>query len=152
MPLERCSDAELEAGAAAVAAKFGKLGVISRSIAGTVLDAVVLMIERRAQIPLLSLIEDLTEVDPCCYDSRGYCQTHYRHPQPCPHGRAQRVLARARAHATSEEQPTASQRPTPTPHPEVLREIAEMLGAMHEHPATANWLRQVADREERRRG
>lgn len=97
MPLERCSDAELEAGAAAVAAKFGKLGVISRSIAGTVLDAVVLMIERRAQVPLLSLIEDLADDAMCWHDQQDpdYCQAHHLSGRPCPHQRARRVLVRA---------------------------------------------------------
>lgn len=67
----------------------------SEHAARAVLDAVTAKIERRAQIPLLSLIEDLTDPDTCWYDHHGYCQPHGLHPRPCPHERARRVLARA---------------------------------------------------------
>lgn len=44
--------------------------------------------------PLLQLIRDLTDPDPCQYDHHGYCQAHgWTETEPrCPHARAKELL------------------------------------------------------------
>lgn len=49
-----------------------------------------------AVMPLIELIEELTDPSPCCYDHHGYCQAHSLHEAPCPHERAKQLLDRLR--------------------------------------------------------
>jgi hypothetical protein len=44
---------------------------------------------------LLALIADLVDMEPCRFDHHGYCQAHgwLTGTAPCPHGRAQQLLA-----------------------------------------------------------
>lgn len=43
---------------------------------------------------LLDLIDDLHDPDDCWFDHHGYCQAHaWMDDSPCPHARAQRLLA-----------------------------------------------------------
>lgn len=43
---------------------------------------------------LLDLIADLTDPTECRYDHDDACQAHSLDPRPCPHERANRLLAK----------------------------------------------------------
>lgn len=47
----------------------------------------------RCEEALLDLIAELSDDEACSYDHHGYCQTHNLQEKPCPHERAQQILA-----------------------------------------------------------
>lgn len=53
---------------------------------------------------LLDLIDELTVPSACDYDHDGMCQTHFLDERPCPHERAQKLLA-ARGARVDEGEP-----------------------------------------------
>ena len=50
--------------------------------------------EAAARSPLLALIADFVDPDPCWFDHHGYCQAHgwFETDPKCPHARAKEVL------------------------------------------------------------
>lgn len=50
--------------------------------------------EAKESKPLVDLVKDLADPDPCYFDHHGYCQAHgwFATDPACPHGRAQKLF------------------------------------------------------------